>query len=173
MGSARGFVDGPRLFSRMENIMISEMKNKGFAAGEPAVSLEETRESLREASSVISVASWRQQRWAAVVMAVPYAVMIAVASWESLIGLLATFSLFAVLLWLLRRRLWNTLVRAQQRQDPFSGIGEQGWFLALWPMWMPMAIIVPGSPRWIGVLVGIVAGIFAYLGLRRLGELSR
>ena len=172
MGSARGFVDGPRLFSRMENIMISDMENKGFAAGEPAVSLEEARESLREASSVISVASWRQQRWAAVVMAVPYAVMIAVASWESLIGLLATFSLFAVLLWLLRR-LWNTLVRAQRRQDPFSGIGEQGWFLALWPMWMPMAIIVPGSPRWIGVLVGIVAGIFAYLGLRRLGELSR
>lgn len=173
MGSARGFVDGPRLFSRMENIMISDMENKGFAAGEPAVSLEEARESLREASSVISVASWRQQRWAAVVMAVPYAVMIAVASWESLIGLLATFSLFAVLLWLLRRRLWNPLVRAQRRQDPFSGIGEQGWFLALWPMWMPMAIIVPGSPRWIGVLVGIVAGIFAYLGLRRLGELSR
>lgn len=45
--------------------------------------------------------------------------------------------------------------------------------LTLWPMWMPMAIVVPASPRWIGVLVGVGAGVFAYLGLRRLGELSR
>lgn len=149
------------------------MENNDHSLSGPAVTADEARASLQVVSAVSSVAGWRPQRLAAAVSAVVYGAMITVASWGSIIGVVATGALFAVLIWLLRRRLWNPWVRKRRRQDPFSGEGERDWLLVIWPLWMPMAIVVPSTPPWVGLLVGVFAGVFAYLGLRRLGESSR
>lgn len=153
--------------------MLSIMENKGRTPPGPKVTVDEAQASLQVVSAVSSVAGWRPQRLAAVVSAVVYGAMITVASWGSIIGVVATGALFAVLIWLLRRRLWNPWVRERRRQDPFSGAGERDWLLVIWPLWMPMAIVVPATPPWVGLLAGGCAGGFAYLGLRRLGESSR
>jgi len=161
------------LFSPVANNIVSSVENNDHSLSGPAVTADEARASLQVVSAVSSVAGWRPQRLAAAVSAVVYGAMITVASWGSIIGVVATGALFAVLIWLLRRRLWNPWVRERRRQDPFSGAGERDWLLVIWPLWMPMAIVVPATPPWVGLLAGGCAGVFAYLGLRRLGESSR
>lgn len=161
------------LFSPVANNIVSIVENNDHSLSGPAVTADEARASLQVVSAVSSVAGWRPQRLAAAVSAVAYGAMITVASWGSISGVVATGALFAVLIWLLRRRLWNPWVRERRRQDPFSGAGERDWLLVIWPLWMPMAIVVPATPPWVGLLAGGCAGVFAYLGLRRLGESSR
>lgn len=160
------------LVSNSENNIVSTMENKDGLVGDPAVTREGAEEALRVAAQIDSAAQWRPRRWAAIAVALAYAPMIAAASWERFWWVAGFFVLLGVLVFLLRHRLWSPLARAR----PWAQLdaGEKGgrWLPSMWPLWMPMTILVPEGLAWIGGLLGVAAGIHAYLGMRDVGGAS-
>lgn len=117
-----------------------------------------------------AAAAWEPRRWAAAVVGVVFVPIVTAAAWGRFWWFFAGLVLFGVVLLLLRRHLFNPLVRVRPWQHLDRRGERAAWGPAFWPLWIPVTIFVPGWPMWIGLVVGVLAGIHTYCVIRQLGE---
>lgn len=145
------------------------MENKWSEGQGSELSPDDAKAALDSASDLASTVRWSPRRWAAAVVGLAFAGTVSACVWEVLWLGAVCFAVLAVLVFLLRRHVFNPYVRERpwQRLDMRGGGGR--WFPTFFALWIPMSILIPAEPRVIGAAVGVLAGVHAYWGLRVLG----
>lgn len=140
--------------------ILSTMESKGSEwTGE--LSAHEARQVLRGVSEVGEAVRWRPSRWAVTLLALIFGALIATAVWERFWWVFGLLALYAVLLLLLRRRLFNP----HTRERPWQDLDQEDrtwkdWLMeAGWALWLPLTILLPPEPRMLGLVVGVLAGV--------------
>lgn len=108
--------------------------------------------------------------WAAAVVGVACVPIVISAVSERYWWFYAGLALWAGLLLLLRRHLFDPLVRVRPWQRLDKQTGRANWGMAFLPLWIPLTTLVPDRPMWIGPVVGALAGICTYQAMTKLGE---
>lgn len=146
------------------------MENKPAGSGIDDVSPEDAKEALLTVSDVAASAAWAPRRWAAVVVGIAFVPVVTVAAWGRFGWFFAGLAAFGIVVFLLRRHLFNPLVRARpwQHLDRPEARAVRG--PAFWPLWIPVTIFVSGWPKWVGLVVGVLAGVHTCWAMRQLSE---
>lgn len=150
--------------------MFSNVENEQAGYGSEDVSPAGAKAALLTVSDETAAAAWEPRRWAAAVVGVVFAPIVTAAAWGRFWWFFAGLALFGLVLVVLRRHLFNPLVRVRPWQH-LDKPGERAkWAPAFWPLWIPVTMFVSGWPMWVGLVVGILAGIHTYWAMRQLGE---
>lgn len=138
----------------------------------PEVSPAAARQAIGAVTELETITTWRPARWAVGLVAVCFAVAIATFSWEEFWWGFGALAGMAVLLAVLRRRLFNPYTRERpwQSLDNQESISKKDrWWYATFPLWVPTTILIPTEPAWIGLLFGTCAGVHLYYAVKDFG----
>ncbi|QGU07178.1 hypothetical protein COCCU_06170 [Corynebacterium occultum] len=149
------------------------MHNHGSDMKKWDVSPEEAKDILADISAINQAAEWKPSPGATALLALVFASLITAAVWELFFWMFGLLALLFLLLFLFRRQLINPYVRHR----PWQPLGQENqgqqskwWLTSGWSLWMPMTILLPAEPRWIGLIAGTLAGLHLYHGLKTVGD---
>lgn len=141
---------------------------KGKYPVDPDVSRIETEAALAKAAEITATLTGRPSQWLLVLFTLSYVSLITLAVWEQFWWWGGLFGVLVMLFVLFRRKIINPYCRVR----PWRQLDQQGQpqspdgFGPLFFMWVPVSIVMPSEPRWIGLLFGLLAGAHAYYGTR-------
>lgn len=143
-------------------------RNESTASG---MSPAEARAALETVSDISASARWKPRPWAIVIMALLFAAVVTTAIWELFGWVFGFFAVLAVLLFLLRTQLINPHVRQRpwQHLDRNQDVQKKKWLTEAWWAWVPTTILIPPEPRWIGLLLGALAGLHTFYSFTKGG----
>lgn len=132
------------------------------------LSADEARAALHEVSGIGDVVRWRPSRWAVTLLAVIFGAAITAAVWENFRWLFGLLALYAVLLLLLRTRLFNphTRERPWQHLDDEDRTWRDWLREAGWALWLPSTILLPPEPEALGLVIGLLAGVHVFWAMK-------
>lgn len=93
-------------------------------------------------------------------------------SWKLVLWAVGILAVLMAAGFLLRDKIISPLVREQQRLKwDWDKRGKRSnWWMDTAPaLWVPLTILVPPEPRWIGVVAGVLAGLHVYFAVVRTG----
>lgn len=155
--------------------MLTSMENNRSDPNSFDFSPGEAKEALEAVSGIRKSVEWSPRPWAIVIMALIFMASVTAAVWDLIGWAFGFLALFALLFFLLRCQLVNPYVRErpwQQWDRENQGQQEKWWLTAGWSLWVPLTILLPPEPRWIGLILGVLAGVHVYYAFKTVGTSS-
>lgn len=161
----------PPLFSVWATNTINGMENNRNENNTSGMSPAEARAALETVSDISASAHWKPRPWAIALMALLFTAVVTTSIWHLFGWAFGFFAVLAALLFLLRTQLINPYVRQRPWQplDRNQDGQKKKWVIEAWWVWVPTTILIPPEPRWIGLLLGVLAGLHIFYSFTKGG----
>lgn len=155
----------------MENNEGSPGHPPGISAG---ISAAEARHSLRAVAEVEQSTRWRPHPGVLLLLSTIFGSLIVLWVWGMPLWGVGAFLILGALVFLLRRQVYNPQVRSrpwQSLDNQVPGVGRDQLIsvgIVFWPM---AGNIFPAEPRWVALILGVLAAAHFFLFLRQSGKI--